>query len=93
MSKKYILICEFCNWKVISELENLNLYELKSDTLSNKKYRCPRCGRGITPRKTKDPQSEIEKDNEENRIKKENEKWVEENIKFQIDFNKKEKDD
>jgi hypothetical protein len=90
MSKKCVLICDFCNWKSICDFENINLYELKNDTLSNKKYRCPNCGRAITPRKTKDPQSDIEKNNEENKIKEEDEKWIQDNIKFQINFKKEE---
>lgn len=93
MSKKYIFFCDYCNYKIISDLDNLGLRELKNDTMSAKKYRCPKCGRASTLKNTKDPQSDIERNKEEARIKEENEKWIKENIEFKVKFNKKDEDE
>ena len=81
---KSILLCDYCGWKSSSDLEDV--YELKNDTLSNKKYRCKKCGRGVTPRKTKDPQKDLDKKIEEEKIKKENDEWMKSVLDFQINF-------
>lgn len=90
---KYILLCEFCSWKTISDLTDTSLYELKSDTLSNKKYRCPKCGRAVAPRKCKDPQAEIDRAKRDEKIKLDNKKWMEESVEFQKGFLEETKDD
>lgn len=93
MTKKKLLICEFCGWKTVSEPERSGLYELKSDTLSNRKWRCPKCGRAVTPRKCKDPQAEIERKKKEDILKMDDEKWMEENVAFRKDFMEKNDDE
>ncbi len=86
MSKKRIILCEPCGWKTVSDTDGINLTPLNSDTLSNKKYRCPNCGRAVTPRKCKDPQSELENKNKDEQVKRENKKWMEESIALQKAF-------
>jgi uncharacterized protein YlaI len=83
---KVIVLCIFCNWKTIAEENEVGLKELKNDTLSSKKYRCPRCGRAISPRKFGDPQKEQDRKENEDKMKKENETWIRENLDFQKKF-------
>jgi predicted RNA-binding Zn-ribbon protein involved in translation (DUF1610 family) len=83
---KHIFLCDNCNWKLISNIDDVKLYKLDSDSLSNKKYRCPSCGRAITPRKIKDPQKELEQKKEEEKLNQENKKWIEESIEFKNNF-------
>jgi DNA-directed RNA polymerase subunit RPC12/RpoP len=90
---KYILFCDYCGYKIISDLKNLDLYELKNDTLSGKKYRCKNCGRAISPRKFKDPQKDLEKKQEEERIDQENKIWLQSSIDFQANFLKENEDE
>lgn len=90
MSKK-ILLCSWCNWKRISDLNDPDLKELKNDSMSARKFRCPKCGRGVAPRPIKDPQKELELKNQETTIQQENKKWIEEIVQFQEEF-RKEKD-
>lgn len=92
-SEKYILICASCSWKLVSDLSDLNLYELKSDTMSSRKFRCPGCGRAISPRRADDPQSQQDDKAQSQRMIEENKKWIEENIKFQEEFAKEIKDE
>lgn len=87
-SDKYILICNSCSWKLISDLKDSNLYELKSDTLSSKKFRCPTCGRAVCPRAAADPQREQDNKANSEKMIEENKKWMQENIKFQEEFEK-----
>ena len=87
MSKK-ILLCSWCGWKRISDLTDPDLKELKNDTMSSRKFRCLKCGRGIAPRPIKDPQKELELKNKETNIKEENKKWIDEVLQFQDDFRK-----
>lgn len=86
MPKKHIFLCEPCGWKIVSDIESVGLTPLNSDTLSNKKYRCPNCGRAMTPRKCKDPQSELEAKNRSEQIQQENKKWMEDSISIQKAF-------
>lgn len=88
MANKHILLCQSCSWKLVSELSDTGLHELRNDAMGTRKFRCPRCGRAIVPRKTKDPQEEQDRKADSEKIKEENKKWIEENIKFQQDFNK-----
>lgn len=90
---KYILFCDYCSWKLISDLKNLDLHELKNDTMSCRKYRCKNCGRAVVPRKFKDPQKDLEKKQQEERIEKENETWLQNNIDFQVNFLKENEDE
>jgi ribosomal protein S27AE len=83
---KYILLCDYCGWKVISDFKKTNIYELKNDTLSNKKYRCEKCGRGVCLRKFQDPQSELDKKIQEDKIKKETEEWIIKNMDYRKNF-------
>jgi len=92
MGKK-ILFCEYCNWKIILDLANSDVYELKTDTLSNKKYRCKNCGRAVAPRKISDPQKELEIKKEKKKLEEENEKWIKENSNFRVNFLKENKDE
>jgi hypothetical protein len=92
MSKKRILLCDYCGWKKVFEPDEPGLYELKSDTLSNKKFRCLGCGRAISARPFKDPQGEADRKLKETKMEEENKKWIEEHIQFQEKF-LKERDD
>jgi len=86
MSDKYILLCQYCNWKKITDLKDVDLHELKNDTLSNRKFRCPKCGRAVCPRSIKDPQSELDNKLEGERIKEDNQRWIKESFRFQDEF-------
>lgn len=90
---KYILLCDYCSWKTISDLDSLKSQEIKNDTLSCKKFRCPKCGRAVSAKKIKDPQKDLEKQKEELRVQEENKKWMDESIAFQINFNKERNED
>lgn len=68
------------------ELEDTGLHELKSDSMSSRKFRCPGCGRAIAPRKFPDPQREMDLASEEKRIKEENEAFIIEHAEFQRNF-------
>jgi predicted RNA-binding Zn-ribbon protein involved in translation (DUF1610 family) len=92
MAKKYILLCQSCSWKIVSDLSDSGLHELKNDSMSSRKFRCPNCGRAVVPRGVSDPQKEQDRKAESERLKEENKKWMEENIRFQNNF-VKEKDD
>lgn len=83
---KYILLCDYCGWKAISDFKNTDIHELKNDTLSNKKYRCKKCGRGVCLRKFQDPQSELDKKIQEEKSKKETEDWIIENMDYRKNF-------
>ena len=87
MSKK-ILLCEFCGWKKIAELDSSEIKELKNDSLSSRKFRCKKCGRAITPRSIKDPQKEVNLKSKELSLQEENKKWIEEALQFQNEFKK-----
>jgi|688.fasta_scaffold111793_4 hypothetical protein len=92
MSKKRIVLCDYCGWKKVCDPDESGLHELKSDTLSNKKFRCPGCGRAISARPFKDPQGEADRKSQETKMEEENKKWIEEHIQFQEKF-LKERDD
>lgn len=85
MPDLFIFLCN-CGWRKVSQIENCGLLELKNDTLSSRKFRCPSCGFSITPFKTKDPQYEINKKNIEKEIEEENKKWLEESSEKQAEF-------
>ena len=93
MSKKRILLCDYCGWKKICDLDASGLHELKSDTLSNKKFRCIGCGRAISARPFKDPQGEADIKSQETKMEEENKKWIEEHIQFQEKFLKEREDE
>lgn len=84
--KKVIILCSSCGWKRIADEANTGLLEIKNDSLSSKKYRCPGCGRAISPRKFSDPQGEVERKNEEEKMKKNEDKWRQENLDFHMRF-------
>ena len=84
--KKHIFICESCSWKKTCGIEESGLHELKSDTMSSRKFRCPGCGRAITPRGAKDPQAEMDRKAYDEKSRSENNKWIQEAIQFQSDF-------
>jgi hypothetical protein len=83
---KVIILCSFCGWKKIAESDNTGLSEIKNDSLSSRKYRCPGCGRATSPRKFSDPQKEQDRKNEEEKMKKNEEKWRQENLDFHTRF-------
>lgn len=87
MSKgKVILLCASCGWKRVCDGECSGLRELKTDTLSSRKFRCPGCGRGVAPRKFPDPQAEADRKAKDDRLKAENEAFLGETIDFQRKF-------
>lgn len=83
---KFIILCQSCGWKTISDLSDCGLYELKNDSMSSKKFRCPKCGRAITPRPISDPQSELERRKEDEKLEEQKKDWIKENIAFQKEF-------
>lgn len=88
---KHIFFCDYCGWKKISELENNDIFELKNDSLSNKKYRCQNCGRAVVAKKIQDdPQKTLEEKKQKEKIEADNKKWIEEYIQQQINFAKEE---
>jgi hypothetical protein len=92
MSNKYIFICESCDWKKTCGIEESGLRELKSDAMSSRKFRCPGCGRAMTPRGAKDPQSDIDRKLDDEKNRKENNKWMHDAIQFQSNFLKETED-
>ena len=89
--KKSIILCEYCGWKRVCDPDSSGLHELKSDSMSGRKFRCPGCGRAIVPRPAPDPQSDVERQTKEERSKSEYEAWMERSLDFQRNF-LKEKD-
>jgi len=88
MSEKFLLICD-CGWKRTSNLDGFkDVVEIKNDTMSSRKFRCPHCGLAMTPKKVKDPQSEFEKIKKEREVEEENKRWIEESIRKQATFMK-----
>lgn len=81
-----IVLCQYCDWKFVGDLDNSDLIELKNDTMSSKKYRCKKCGRAVTPRPAKDPQQEVDRKIEEEKINQEKQNWIQENIDFRSKF-------
>jgi hypothetical protein len=91
-SKKVILLCSHCSWKRVCEIDDCGLYELKSDSMSARKFRCPGCGRAIVPRKFPDPQKDLERAAREERIRSENEAFLIDHEEFQKKFVKEVED-
>jgi predicted RNA-binding Zn-ribbon protein involved in translation (DUF1610 family) len=85
-NRKSIFLCSKCGWKRVSGLEDSGLIELKNDTMSSRKFRCPQCGLAITPRPCQDPQSELERKFEEERLKRENESFIADSDEFRKKF-------
>ena len=85
-SKKVILLCSHCSWKRVCEIEDAGVYELKSDSMSSRKFRCPGCGRAIAPRNFPDPQKDLDIEAREERIKSENEAFLVDHEEFQKKF-------
>ena len=81
-----MFLCSSCGWKKVCQIEDSGLFELKSDTMSARKFRCPGCGRAICPKASSDPQFDLNMSMEEDRIKRENEAFIEESEQFQKDF-------
>lgn len=92
-SKKVIILCAYCSWKRICDFDNIGLHELKSDSMSSRKFRCPGCGRAIAPRKFPDPQKEVELAAKEDKVKEDNEAFIIEHAEFQRNFLKNMKED
>lgn len=85
MAEKHILLCG-CGWKRVSDLSDGDLFELKNDTMSARKFRCPKCGFAVAPRKAKDPQSELERKLVEQKIQNDYAKWLEESARDREEF-------
>lgn len=81
-----IFMCSFCAWKKVATIEDSGLHELSNDSMSARKFRCPSCGRAITPRKFLNPQAEVEKKASEEAMKSEHEKWLESSMDYQKSF-------
>jgi DNA-directed RNA polymerase subunit RPC12/RpoP len=81
-----IVLCQYCGWKFVGDVENSGLVELKNDTMSSKKYRCQGCGRGVVSRFAKDPQQEVDRKIEEEKMNQEKQNWIQENIDFRSKF-------
>ena len=93
MSKKSIFLCQACGWKRVCDPGSSGLLERKNDAESPSKFRCPGCGRGIVPRKFPDPQAETERRANEDRMKADNEAFLDETAQFQNKFIKEMSDD
>lgn len=91
MNEKFLFLCG-CGRKSVSGLEDSGMVEIKNDTLSNRKFRCPSCGFAITPRKTKDPQADIERFRKEKEMAEETKKWLEDSVERQVNFIKEMRD-
>lgn len=85
-NKMFMFLCSSCGWKRVCPLEESGLFELKSDALSARKFRCPQCGRAMCPRASSDPQADLEMNIEEDRLRRENESFIEETEQFQKNF-------
>jgi DNA-directed RNA polymerase subunit RPC12/RpoP len=85
---KSIILCEYCGWKRVGDPESFGLHELKNDSMSGRKFRCPGCGRGVVPRPTQDPQHELDTRIREERSKLEYEEWMEKSRESQRNFTK-----
>lgn len=85
MAEKYILLCG-CGWKRISDLSDGDLFKLKNDTMSSRKFRCPGCGFAVTPRPAKDPQSELEDRLAEQKARDDYARWLEESARDREEF-------
>lgn len=83
---KVILLCAYCGWKRVCGEECEGLHELKTDTLSCRKFRCLGCGRGVAPRKFPDPQADMDRRAKDERLKAENEAFMSETMEFQSKF-------
>jgi len=86
MSKKSIFLCQACGWKRVCDPNSSGLLETKNDAESPSKFRCPTCGRGIVPRKFPDPQAENEMRASEERMREENQAFLDEVTQFQKKF-------
>ena len=67
-------------------MDESGLLELKNDSMSSRKFRCPGCGMAITPRPFQDPQRDLELKFKDEKIKKENEEFVAEANEFRRKF-------
>lgn len=85
-SKKVIILCSHCSWKRVCDVDDIGLHELKNDSMSSRKFRCPGCGRAVAPRKFPDPQREMELAAKEERVKAENEAFMAQHAEFQKNF-------
>lgn len=81
-----IFLCGSCGWKKVCRLEQSGMHELRSDTMSSRKFRCPSCGRGVAPRKFPDPQSEADRQSAETNLKIEYEDWLDKSMDHQREF-------
>lgn len=92
MAGKFLLLCG-CGWKMISDLSETGLYEVRNHTMGPRKFRCPSCGFAVTPRPAKDPQSEADSKAADARAAEENKRWLEESARERIKFMEKVKDE
>jgi hypothetical protein len=81
----FILMCG-CGWKKTTDLKDKNIHELKNDTMSSRKFRCPSCGKAVTPRHAKDPQSELDARIRSEKIAEDNRRWLADSLKAQEKF-------
>lgn len=88
MSGKFMLLCG-CGWKMVSDLSETGLYEVRNDAMGPRKFRCPVCGFAVTPRPTKDPQSEADRKAAEIKVAEEDRRWLEESARERAEFMEK----
>jgi transposase len=82
----FIFLCSSCGWKKVCGMDDSGLREVSNDTISSRKFRCPSCGRAISPKKFPNPQSEMDKTAAEKSMKLELEAWMAESAEFQSKF-------
>lgn len=82
----HLFLCEPCGWKKVCNLEMSGLKEMSNDSMSSRKFRCPSCGRGISPRKLSDPQGELDRREKEEAMKSEYKDWLDKSMEFQAKF-------
>lgn len=82
----FIFLCSSCGWKKVCGLEDSGLLETSNDTMSSRKFRCPSCGRGISPNKFQNPQAEVDRAAAERSMKSEMDAWMAKSAEFQRKF-------
>lgn len=83
-----ILYCDYCSWKKLSsDLDKLDILEIKQSDEKIRKFRCPSCGRLIRARKALDPQYEVDLKKRKENQKEELKAWTEDVLKYREEFN------
>lgn len=85
-SQMQMALCEYCGWKRVFREGQSGLRPSPNDTMSADKFKCPGCGRAVTPRKIQDPQGEADRIARDDKAKSDNEAWLEKSMEYQREF-------